>query len=109
MDLSARGNMLIDCDWKEGRQVVESVRKIVADLDCAAMLPNHSGEDGIVPWLEQMNFLIGQLQHFSTGGAYELLDLDPESDVFTLLISGSDLSFLMICPKWIEPLRAAGS
>lgn len=74
-----------DADWKKWKSVSRSLSDKVRERNCTARLPRCRSPEQFEPWLEQVNWLIGRSENFPDRKAYELIDLDPGSDVYTLL------------------------
>lgn len=76
----------IDVDWKEWRAVVKGLREVLREQGCRAPIPRCRGADHVGAWLEQVNALIADASAFPDGQAYELFDLAPGGDTYTILL-----------------------
>ena len=84
----------IDIDWKEWRAVVEGLRQALRERGCRVPFPICSDASDVDGWLEEVNALIADASAFPEGHAYELLDLAPGGDTYTILLrhGGTTLS-----------------
>ena len=49
-------------------------------------IPRCRGADPVDLWLREVNALVGQPDAFPSGHAYELIDLDPGSDIYAIML-----------------------
>jgi hypothetical protein len=75
-----------DADWKEWRSVVRALTAAVRARPVLVPLPRCRGQEHVDLWLEELNALVGEAESFADGEAYELLDLDPGSDAYCILL-----------------------
>src|SRR5689334_7982477 len=90
-----RGHCL-DYDWKEWRIVRRSLRRLIQKRGFKGKLPRCTNGDDFDTWLETLNYLIGRKEIFADRQSYQLLDLEPGSDIYTILFCPKGYRI----PKW---------
>jgi hypothetical protein len=96
MSLGGPRGHCLDYDWKDWRIVGRSLRKIVKERGFKGKLPRSGSGEEFEGWLEALNYLIGCKENFADGWSYQLLDLAPGSDSYTILFCPKGYRI----PKW---------
>jgi hypothetical protein len=88
--------LCLDYDYKDWRIVGRSLRRVTRERGFKGKIPRCAGREEFEIWLETFNFLIGRKENFADGRSYQILDLAPGSDSYTILFCPKDYKI----PKW---------